>query len=57
MKFLALRTGSPTVNWEDNTSHISFVESKIVTPRFKHIDITVCFLQDQFGKWPSCSKI
>ena len=27
---------------------ISVVESKTVTPRVKHIDIPVCFLQDQF---------
>ena len=23
-------------------------ESQIVTPKFRHIDITVCFLQEQF---------
>ena len=48
MKALALHTGAPTVHWEDNTSFISFVEAKIVHPRVKHIDITVCFLQEQF---------
>ena len=45
MEALALYTGAPTVHWEDNTSCISFVEAKIVTPRVKHIDIPICFLQ------------
>ena len=44
MEALALHTGLTTVHWKDNTSCISVVESKIVTPRVKHIDITVCFL-------------
>ena len=48
MEALALSTGAPTVHWEDNTSCISVVEAKIVTPRVKHIDIPVCFLQEQF---------
>ena len=48
MEALALYTGAPTVHWEDNTSCISVVEAKIVTPRVKHIDIPVCFLQEQF---------
>ena len=48
MEALDLHTGAPTVHWEDNTSFISFVEAKIVNPRVKHIDITVCFLQEQF---------
>ena len=48
MEALALYTGTPTVHWEDNTSCISVVEDKIVTPRVKHIDIPVCFLQEQF---------
>ena len=34
--------------WEDNTSCISLVEAKIVTPRGKHIENPVCFLQEQF---------
>ena len=45
---LELQTGTPTVHWEDNTSCISVVEDKIVTPRVKNIDISVCFLQEQF---------
>ena len=49
MEDLALHTGAPTVNWEDNTSCISVVEAKIVTPRVKPIDIPVCFLLEQFG--------
>ena len=48
MEALALHTGAPTVDWEDNTSCISFVESKKVTPRVKHMDIPVYFLQAQF---------
>ena len=48
MEALALHTGEPTVNWEDNTSCISAVEAKIVTPRVKHIGIPVYFLQEKF---------
>ena len=48
MEALALHTGAPTVNWEDNTSFISVVETKRVTSRVKHVDIPVCFLQDKF---------
>ena len=57
MEDLALYTGAPKVHWEDNTSCISVVEAKIVTPRVKHIDIPVCFLQEQFDKWYLSSKI
>ena len=42
-----LHTGAPTVYWEDNKFFISIVEAKIVTPRFKHIEITVYFLHEQ----------
>ena len=48
MEDLALQTGAPTVNWEDNTSFIYVVEAKIGTPRVKKIDIPVYFLQEQF---------
>ena len=48
MEALEIYTGAPTVHWEDSTSCISVVEAKIVTPRVKHIDIKVCFLQEQF---------
>ena len=48
MEALALHTGTPTIHWEDNTSFISFVEAKIVTPRVKHIDIPVCFILEQY---------
>ena len=41
MEALALHTGAPTVNKEENTSCISVVEAKIVTSGVKHIDITV----------------
>ena len=47
MKTLALHTVSPTLHWEDNTSCISVVESKIVTPIFKNMGITVCFIQEK----------
>ena len=48
MEALALHTGAHTVHWENNTSCISVVEVKRFTPRVKHIDITVGFLQEQF---------
>ena len=48
MGALALHTGAPRVQWGDNTSCISVVEAKIVTPIVKHIDIPVFFLQEQF---------
>ena len=48
MEDLALHTGATTVRQEDNTSFISFVDAKIVTTRFKQIDITVCFIQEKF---------
>ena len=38
---LALHTDAPKVHWEDNTNFISVFESKIVTPRVKHVDIPV----------------
>ena len=48
MEALTLHTGTPTAHWEDNTSCISIFEAKRVTPRVKHIDIPICFLQDKF---------
>ena len=45
MEAVALHTGAPTVHWEDNTRCISVVEYKSVTPRVKHVDIPVCFIQ------------
>ena len=48
MESLSLHTGATTVQWEYNTSCISVVEAKIVTPRVKHIDIPVYFLPEQF---------
>ena len=48
MESLALHTGASIVNLEDNTSFISIFEAKIVTPRVKHIDNYICFLQEQF---------
>ena len=48
MENLLLHIGSPTVHCEGNKSCISVVEAKIVTPRVKHIDIPVYFLQEQF---------
>ena len=48
MDALSLHSASPTVHWEGNTIWISFVEAKIVTPRVKHVDVPVWFLQEQF---------
>ena len=48
MEALALYTRAPIVHWEDNTSCISVVEVKRVTPRVKQVDITVYFLQEKF---------
>ena len=48
MEALSIHTGASTLNWEYNTSCISVVEAKIVTPRVKHVYISVCFLQEQF---------
>ena len=43
---LALHIGAPTVHWENIKICIYVDEAKIVTPRVKHIDITVWFLQE-----------
>ena len=32
MEALAVHTGAPTLHWDNNTSCISVVEAKIVTP-------------------------
>ena len=48
METLALFTGVHTVHWKDNINCISVVEAKSVTTRVKHIDISVCFLQEPF---------
>ena len=53
---LALHTGAPTVHWENNTSCISVVEVKIVTPRVKHVDIPVYFLLENFDNGLSPPK-
>ena len=45
MEALALHNGALTAHLEDNTSCISVVEAKMVTPRVKHIGIPVYFLQ------------
>ena len=42
---LSLHTRTPTLHWEYNASCIYVVEAKRVTPRVKHIDITVFFIQ------------
>ena len=46
---LSLHTSAPTVHWEYNASCISAAGDKLVTPIVKHIDIPVCFIQEQFG--------
>ena len=48
MEALALHIGAHTVHWEDNTTCISVVEAKRITPRVTHIDIPLYFLQEQF---------
>ena len=45
---LVFHTVAHIVYWEDSTSFISVVEAKIVTPKVKHIDIPIFFLQEQF---------
>ena len=45
MEASALHTGTPTVNWEENTSFIFVVEAKIVTPRVKKMYIPIYFIQ------------
>ena len=45
---LALHIGAPIVNCKDKTSCIYVVDAKRFTPRVKHIDIPVFFLQKQF---------
>ena len=41
MEALTLHTDEQPVYWEYNTTYIYAVEAKRVTPRVKHIDITV----------------
>ena len=48
MEALSLHTGAQTVNWENNTSFISVVKAKMLTPTVKQIDIPVFFLQEKF---------
>ena len=43
MEALSLHTGEPTVHWEDNASFICGVEDKVITPKVKHIDVSVFF--------------
>ena len=43
MEDLELHSGATTLHWEDNTSFISIVEAKRVTPRIKHIYIPSIF--------------
>ena len=47
---LALHTGAPTVNLEDNTSCISIVEAKMGTSGVTYIYIPVCFSTRTFSK-------
>ena len=56
MEALALCIGASTVHWGDNTSFISVVDTKRVTPIVKHIDIPVYFLQKQFENCLFISK-
>ena len=56
MKSLELHTGAPTVHWEDNTSYISYIEAKKVTPRVKHINIPVFFYRNSLTNGLFVSK-
>ena len=47
MESLDLHIGEPNIHWEDNNSVISVVGSNIVTPMAKHINVPVCFIQEQ----------
>ena len=53
---LALHTVAPILHWKDNTSCISIFESKRITPRVKHIDITV-FCTIKNWQWSLYSKM
>ena len=48
METLSIHTGYPTVHLEDNKIYISIIKSKLVTPRKKHINIPVCFIQEKY---------
>ena len=48
MEALSHHIGSPTAHWEENMICIYVVKAKRVTPRVKHIDIQVYFLQEPF---------
>ena len=43
MEALSLHTGALTVHWEDNTSCISVVEAKIITPGVKKLTLMSFF--------------
>ena len=47
MEALSLHTWAQSVHRKKNESYIDVVEYKIVTPRLKHIDLLVFFLQEQ----------
>ena len=66
MEALALYTGEPTVHCEDNTSCISVVEAKRVTPRVKKliflyvlykINLTMVYLFQNMRSQVSCRNI
>ena len=57
LELLEIHTGAMAVHFKDIKSCIYVVEAKKVTLRVKHIDITVCFLQEKNWKWSLCSKI
>ena len=46
---LSLHTSAPIVHWEDNTSCISVVEDKIVTPRFKKKSLQSVFYKNNLN--------
>ena len=48
MYYLDLRNGTITIHLVGNTSFISIVKAKIVTPRVNYTNILLYFLHDQY---------
>ena len=50
MEYLGIPTGPLTVKWEENTSCISIVEAKWISPRVKHTETSIYFLKGKYNK-------
>ena len=67
METLALHTGAPTINWEENTSCISVFKAKRVTPLvlknwtflsiFYNNNLTMVYLFQNMRSLVSCRQI